>query len=400
MDGFLRPQSTSEQFPLSTDCATTELAVQLIRMASVTPCDGGCQALIAERLERLGFTIEALNFGEVSNLFARRGRGQPHLAFIGHTDVVPAGEPADWRFPPFSAAVADGFVHGRGAADMKGSIAAMITACERAFAPTGGDFSGSLSFLLTSDEEGAAVDGTRYVLERLVARGECPRYCLVGEPTSEMTLGDTIKIGRRGSLTGWLTIRGRQGHVAYPQLADNPVHHSGALISALADCEWRDGDDAFPDTTLQIANVKAGVGAENVIPGEMLLNFNIRFSPVQTVTALKSRIENLCQDLGLDFDIRWNPASDPYRSAGDHLAELAAAAIADVLDIKPKRSTSGGTSDGRFAAAYGAEVVELGPLNATIHQTNERVSIQDLGRLSQIYQRLLERFSAAAAKVP
>ncbi len=377
--------------------ATVDFAAALIRRASVTPCDGGCQPLIAQRLARLGFTIESFDCGEVSNLYARRGAGSPHLTFIGHTDVVPTGEPEGWRHPPFAAALADGFLHGRGAADMKGSIAAMVTACERALAPGGRGFPGSLSFLLTSDEEGPAVDGVRHALARLDARGERLQYCLVGEPTSETALGDTIKIGRRGSLTGVITVRGRQGHVAYPHLADNPVHRSGALISALADLAWNDGDEVFPDTTLQISNVNAGVGAENVIPGELELNFNIRFSPAQTAAGLRREIERLCRSLPLDCAIEWRPPADPYRSRGAELAALVSAAVADVTGSEPYRSTGGGTSDGRFAAATGAQVVEFGPLNATIHQVNECVGIRDLDRLSEIYQRLIERLADASA---
>ncbi len=371
--------------------ATIELASELIQHASVTPDDGGCQALIADRLEPLGFTTETFDCGKVSNLYARRGTAEPHLTFIGHTDVVPVGSLDAWRFPPFSATQADGFLHGRGAADMKGSVAAMVTACERIFAKGGINSMGSLSLLLTSDEEGEAIDGTRYVLEQLDARGENLQYCLVGEPTSEKTLGDTIKIGRRGSLSGLITVHGIQGHVAYPHLADNPVHRSGALITALAKCDWNDADGVFPDTTLQISNLHAGVGAENVIPGELELNFNIRFSPVQNATALKAQIEKICVDLELDYEIDWSPVTDPYRSAGSHLATIVSSAVFSELGVEPARSTAGGTSDGRFAAASGAEVVEFGPLNATIHQVDECVSIFDLDKLSQVYQRVIER---------
>ncbi len=383
---------------MSAISATTELASELIQHASVTPDDGGCHALIAERLAPLGFITETFDCGDVSNLYARRGTAEPHLTFVGHTDVVPVGNMDAWRFPPFSATQADGYLHGRGAADMKGSVAAMVTACERIFGKGGNNCAGSLSLLLTSDEEGEAIDGTRYALEQLNARGENLQYCLVGEPTSEQKLGDTIKIGRRGSLTGLITVQGIQGHVAYPHLADNPVHRSGALITALANCNWNDADGVFPDTTLQISNLHAGVGAENVIPGELELNFNIRFSPVQNATGLKAQIEKLCADLELDYEIDWSPVTDPYRSVGSHLATIVSSAVFAELGVEPARSTAGGTSDGRFAAASGAEVVEFGPLNATIHQVDECVSISDLGKLSQVYQRVIEQMISANQK--
>ncbi len=374
---------------------TTNLAADLIRRASVTPKDEGCQALVAARLKALGFRVESFDCGAVANLYARHGSTEPHLTFVGHTDVVPAGDPAQWQHPPFAATIANDYLHGRGAADMKGSVAAMVTACERLFAPDGQGFNGSVSMLLTSDEEGPAVDGTRHALDQLAARGEHLQYCLVGEPTSEAVLGDTIKIGRRGSLTGVITVQGLQGHVAYPQLADNPVHRSGALIAALADRRWNDGDAVFPDTTLQISNVSAGVGADNVIPGELQLNFNIRFSPAQSASDLQREIEQLCAQLVPQFSIQWRAPSAPYRSGGSHLAALVSTAVFDVLGIEPKPSTAGGTSDGRFAAAHGAEVVEFGPLNATIHQVNECVSIKDLDQLSLTYQKVLEHLSAA-----
>lgn len=374
---------------------TTDLAAKLIQRKSVTPNDAGCQALVAARLEPLGFKVEFFNCGAVTNLYARRGCVEPHLTFIGHTDVVPTGDPDHWQYPPFAGTCVDGYLHGRGAADMKGSVAAMITACERLFAPGGQGFIGSVSLLLTSDEEGPAVNGTRYALEQLSARGEHLQFCLVGEPTSEVVLGDTIKIGRRGSLTGVITVLGQQGHVAYPHLADNPVHRSGELISALASQCWNDGDAVFPDTTLQITNISAGVGADNVIPGELQLNFNIRYSPAQSPATLKLEIEQLCQRLVPDFNISWRAPSLPYRSGGERLAKVISAAVFDVLGVDSKPSTAGGTSDGRFAAAHGAQVVELGPINATIHQVNECVSTTDLDNLSLVYQKVLEHLSAA-----
>ena len=388
-------ESIHRRWPLTSSNSTISLAGALIARASVTPSDEGCQALIAKRLAPLGFNIESFDCDGVANLYARRGTGEPHLTFIGHTDVVPVGDTDAWQYPPFSATIADGFLHGRGAADMKGSIAAMVTAVERFLGHDGCDFDGSISILLTSDEEGPAVTGVRHALDQLTARGERLPLCLVGEPTSEQALGDTIKIGRRGSLTGIITVKGRQGHVAYPQHADNPVHHAGALISALAKLAWHDGDAEFPDTTLQMTNVTAGVGADNVIPGTLQLNFNIRFSPAQNAPALQREIEQLCHHHLPVFTIEWKPASAPYRSHGDAFAKLVSAAVSDVIGTEPHHSTSGGTSDGRFAAQHGAQVVEFGPLNATIHQVNECVSTRDLQSLSMIYQRVLERLLTA-----
>lgn len=376
--------------PTSKYSETVRLAADLVRVASVTPNDNGCQAIITERLQRLGFCIEPLNSGEVSNLYARRGERKPHLTFIGHTDVVPPGEASNWHHPPYSGTIADGFLHGRGAADMKGSIAAMVTACERFFECKDSENPASVSFLITSDEEGPAIDGTRYALECLVRRGEAFDYCLVGEPTSESSLGDTIKVGRRGSLTGRITVRGCQGHVAYPHLADNPVHRSGILIAKLADKRWSDGDRLFPDSTLQISNISAGAGADNVIPGELELTFNIRFSPAQSVPELKREIHALCQSAVPDFEIRWQPPSEPYRNRIGDFEELVANSVFEVAGTRPLSSAGGGTSDGRFVATTGAQVVELGPLNATIHQLNEKVGIADLDTLSAIFQRILE----------
>ena len=379
--------------PASNYSETIRLAADLVRVASVTPNDNGCQAIIAKRLKRLGFNIESLNCGEVSNLYARRGEHKPHLTFVGHTDVVPTGAASDWRYPPFSGTIADGYVHGRGAADMKGSIAAMITACERMFQHKGSEFPASVSFLITSDEEGPAVDGIRYALECLVARGETFDYCLVGEPTSENSLGDTIKVGRRGSLTGRITVRGCQGHVAYPHLADNPIHRSGDLIAKLANKHWSDGDSLFPDSALQISNVFAGVGAHNVIPGELELTFNIRFSPTQTVSGLKREIHAICQATVPDFEIEWQPPSEPYRNRIGSFENSVADRVFEVTGARPLSSAGGGTSDGRFVATTGAQVVELGPLNATIHQLDERVGVADLDTLSTIFQRILERLA-------
>ncbi len=373
---------------------TLALAAQLVRVPSVTPDDRGCQAQLAARLERIGFKTEALNCGAVSNLYAKRGRAAPHLTFVGHTDVVPPGDADAWLYPPFSATVADGMLYGRGAADMKGSIAAMVTACERLFARGGAGFDGTLSMLITSDEEGPAVAGTRHALAELTERGETFQYCLVGEPTSEKTLADTIKVGRRGSLSATLTVRGQQGHVAYPQLADNPIHRAGPLVAHLAQYRWHDGDELFPDTALQISNIHAGVGADNVIPAELKLNFNIRYSPAQRAESLIHDIETLCRAHTDNCVIEWQEPSHPYHSQNGHFAELVGDAVYAELGTRARRSSSGGTSDGRFVASTGAEVVELGPLNATIHQVNECVSVRDLDRLSNIYQRVIEQLAA------
>ena len=372
---------------------TVALAAQLIRQQSVTPDDAGCQAILAERLRAIGFEIDTINCGQVSNIWARRGEHSPLLAFVGHTDVVPTGEASNWDYPPFSAHLANGMLHGRGAADMKGSIAAMVCACERFFARHT-SIPGSIAFLITSDEEGEAVDGTRYVMEKLAERDEKIDCCLVGEPTSQHRLGDMIKIGRRGSLCGSLTVHGKQGHVAYPHLADNPIHRSGALIDEISKMIWNDGDEQFPDTTLQISNVHAGVGVGNVIPGTLQMEMNFRHSPASDPQDLIDAVETVCKTLNLDYRASWSVTAEPYRTERREFADTVAHAVEDVLDNKPERSTTGGTSDGRFVSKYGAEVVEFGPLNATIHKINECVGVEDLNKLSEIYEVIIERMFA------
>ncbi|NNG11731.1 MAG: succinyl-diaminopimelate desuccinylase [Halobacteria archaeon] len=367
---------------------TLELTRDLIQRPSVTPDDQGCQPLLAARLQAIGFRIEHLRYGDVDNLWARRGDDTPLFVFAGHTDVVPPGPREAWRTDPFAAVIQDGQLFGRGAADMKGSIAAMITACERFVAAHAGH-PGSIAFLITSDEEGPATHGTVKVLEHLAARGERIDYCLVGEPTSQHQVGDTIKNGRRGSLNGVLRVHGHQGHVAYPQLAENPVHKAAPALADLAATEWDRGNEHFPPTTFQISNIQAGTGAENVIPGELQVVFNLRFSTESNAAGLQARIEELLSRHGLKFDIDWKLSGEPFLTPAGVLVDASRTAIRDVTGLQTELSTSGGTSDGRFIAPTGAQVVELGPLNATIHKANESVNIEQLDILSQIYEKIL-----------
>ncbi|MEJ2508983.1 MAG: succinyl-diaminopimelate desuccinylase [Gammaproteobacteria bacterium] len=368
--------------------ATLELAKALIARASVTPEDAGCQALMAERLAAIGFTIEHLRFGEVDNLWARRGKEAPLLAFAGHTDVVPTGPVERWTSPPFEPTEQDGNLYGRGAADMKGSLAAMVTACER-FVAAHPDHRGSIAFLITSDEEGPSIDGTVKVVEALQARGEKIDWALVGEPSSNRSLGDTIKNGRRGSLSGALRVRGKQGHVAYPHLADNPVHRLAPALAELCATEWDRGNDHFPPTTFQVSNLRAGTGATNVIPGELQMLFNFRFSTEVTDEQLRERVEDILNRYDVDYDLDWTLSGHPFLTPAGELVSAAREAITEVCGIDAELSTAGGTSDGRFIAPTGAQVLELGPLNATIHQVDEHVAIADLDGLSSLYERIL-----------
>lgn len=370
--------------------ATLELAQALIQRQSITPEDDGCQTLLSERLAALGFKCEPMPFGEVKNLWARRGVTGPLFCFAGHTDVVPTGPHDNWQHPPFSAVVDDGMVHGRGAADMKGSIAAFVTACER-FITEHPNHQGSIAYLITSDEEGPAADGTIKVVETLEARGEKIDWCLVGEPTSTAKVGDVVKNGRRGSLNGQLRVKGIQGHVAYPHLARNPVHQAAPALAELAAIEWDQGNEHFPPTSFQIANISAGTGASNVIPGELEVMFNFRFSTEQTEIGLREKVEAVLQRHGLDYALQWSLSGNPFLTASGKLVEATAEAIEEVCGYRPDINTAGGTSDGRFIAPTGAQVLELGPLNATIHKVNECVSINDLDTLSTIYQRILEK---------
>lgn len=369
---------------------TLELARELVRRPSVTPDDAGCQALLAERLAPLGFRIEPMPFGAVRNLWARRGGEGPLLCFVGHTDVVPPGPREAWRHDPFEPVVEDGFLYGRGAADMKGSLAAMVTACER-FLARQPDHRGSIAFLVTSDEEGPAVDGTVRVVETLAARGERIDWALVGEPTAEREAGDVVKNGRRGSLSGRLRVLGRQGHVAYPDKADNPIHRFAPALAELVAARWDEGNEHFPPTTFQVSNLRAGTGAGNVIPGELEAWFNFRYSTETTAEALRERVEATLARHGLRYELAWEHAGAPFLTPEGELLEAVRAAVAAVTGRAPRLSTSGGTSDGRFIAPTGAQVVELGPCNATIHQVDERVGVDELERLSRMYEAVLER---------
>lgn len=369
---------------------TLELACDLIRRPSVTPADAGCQALLIERLEALGFTVERLRFGEVENFWARRGTESPVLAFAGHTDVVPTGPEQEWDNPPFEATIKEGMLFGRGAADMKGSIAAFVTACER-FLAENAQPKGSLAFLITSDEEGPAQDGTVKVVEMLEARGEKIDWCLIGEPSSTTRLGDIVKNGRRGSLHGNLSVKGVQGHVAYPHLAENPVHRAAPALDALAKTVWDQGNDFFPATTFQITSVQSGTGASNIIPGRLGVTFNFRFCTEVTAERLKQRVCDILDRYELNYGIDWHLSGEPFLTARGPLVDAAMAAIGEITGIDAELSTSGGTSDGRFIAPTGAQVLELGPLNATIHKINECVSTDDLDQLSRIYENILHR---------
>jgi succinyl-diaminopimelate desuccinylase len=365
------------------------LAAQLIARPSVTPEDAGCQALLAERLTALGFRIEHHRIGEVDNLWARLGTEPPLLVLAGHTDVVPTGDPEQWTRDPFSAEIADGCLHGRGAADMKGSLAAMIVATERLLAA--GPIAGSLAFLITSDEEGPAVNGTRAMMERLEERGEHIDHCIVGEPSSGATLGDVVRVGRRGSLGARLRIHGIQGHVAYPDQARNPVHQGLDALKALTGRVWDQGNEFFPPTSLQISNVHAGTGASNVIPGELVVDFNLRFCTEQTAAGLQEAVEAILDEAGLDWSLDWTLSGEPFLTAGGALVEAVREAVAEVSGIEPELSTGGGTSDGRFIAPWGTEVVELGPANATIHKVDECVPVAHLIDAARAYERIARR---------
>jgi succinyl-diaminopimelate desuccinylase len=373
---------------------TLEYAKELIRRPSVTPDDEGCQDWMTEKLEALGFACETLWFGEVRNLWARRGNAGPLLVFAGHTDVVPTGDTSAWRFDPFQPTVEDGLLHGRGAADMKGSIAAMLVAVEE-FLAAHPDHGGSIGFLITADEEGPAVNGTVKVVDTLQARGEHIDYCLVGEPSSTDTVGDTIKNGRRGSLGARLIVKGVQGHVAYPHLARNPVHDAAPALAELAAAEWDQGNDFFPATSFQISNINAGTGATNVIPGVCEVLFNFRFSTELTEADLRQRTEAVLERHGLDYELQWVLSGQPFLTDRGALVDATVAAIKAETGRDTQLSTAGGTSDGRFIAPTGAQVVELGPVNATIHKVDEHTSVAELNVLTGIYRRLLENLLAA-----
>ncbi len=378
---------------------TLDLAIELISRPSVTPNDAGCQRVIADRLAALGFTLEPLRFGETDNLWATHGQGVPLLVFAGHTDVVPPGPLEAWRFPPFTPVLHEGILYGRGAADMKGSLAAMVTACER-FVSEHPAHRGTIALLLTSDEEGNATDGTVKVIQHLQKRGEQIDWCLVGEPSSVARLGDVIKTGRRGSLTGALTIHGVQGHVAYPQLADNPIHRFAPVLLRLIQTEWDRGNSFFPPTSFQISNLNAGTGADNVIPGELTVLFNFRNSTELTYTQIQSWVTTILEEYSFKYSLEWRHSGGPFLTSGGELIAAVQQVIVDSCGYEPQLSTAGGTSDGRFIAPTGAQVVELGPLNATIHKINECVDIQELDKLSEIYQKIIERLLKPAGITP
>jgi succinyl-diaminopimelate desuccinylase len=368
---------------------TLQLTQELISRQSVSPADGGCQALMIGRLQALGFEVESLRFGPVDNFWAKRGSGSPVFCFAGHTDVVPSGPVDEWYSDPFQPVIRDGVLYGRGAADMKSGLAAMLTASE-AFIGQYPKHRGTIAFLITSDEEGPSVDGTRRVVEVLRERQERIDWCLVGEPSSESTLGDTIKIGRRGSLSGRLTVHGVQGHIAYPQSADNPVHALAPALAELTSRTWDQGNEHFQPTTFQVSNISAGTGAPNVIPGELRARFNLRFSTVQTVEGLKALVEEILDRHRVKYTLDWFISGYPFITAPGALSEAATRAVREQLDIVPKLSTGGGTSDGRFIAPMGAQVIELGVINASIHKVNESVAVADIDRLHAVYRRTLE----------
>ncbi len=370
---------------------TIELTKQLISQPSVTPDDAGCLKIIGDRLAAIGFTLEKMDFDDVENLWAVRGNSGPILAFAGHTDVVPTGDLSGWQHHPFEPVIeADGLLYGRGAADMKGSLAAMVTACER-FITDHTNHHGRIAFLLTSDEEGPAINGTVKVMETLSNRNEFIDWCVVGEPSSTNKLGDVVKNGRRGSLNADLTVKGIQGHVAYPHLADNPIHSVAPALTALTTEVWDNGNEFFPATSFQISNLNAGTGATNVIPGEVHCLFNFRFSTESTAENLMARTEAILQAHQLNYDITWNLSGSPFLTSRGELIAATQESIHEVTGLETELSTSGGTSDGRFIAPTGTQLVELGPRNATIHKVDECIEAADLEPLSRIYQRILEK---------
>ena len=374
------------------------LAQALIQRESVTPEDAGCQQMMNDRLAAVGFNIESLFFTDTLNTWARKGTQSPHFCFAGHTDVVPTGPEKNWQHPPFSGLIKDGLLHGRGAADMKGSLAAMLVATER-FVTKHPDHKGSISFLITSDEEGPFINGTTRVIDTLEARGEKIDMCLVGEPSSRDVLGDVVKNGRRGSLTAFLTVKGIQGHVAYPHLGDNPIHKIAPVLTELANEQWDHGNDSFPATSFQISNINGGTGATNVIPGEVEIIFNFRFSTELTAATLEARTEAILARHGLvkdiNYDLQWNLSGQPFLTAKGALVSASVDAIKAVTGRDTVLSTAGGTSDGRFIAPTGSQVLELGPCNATIHQIDESVNIDDLDTLSEIYSKILTNLLVA-----
>ncbi len=367
---------------------TVELTQDLMARRSVTPADEGCQEVMIGRLEALGFQVERLRYGSVENFWARHGSGGPVFCFAGHTDVVPTGPLEEWRSDPFAPSVRDGLLYGRGAADMKSGLAAMITATEEFIGAHPGH-KGSIAFLITSDEEGPSVDGTKRVVETLSGRNERIDWCIVGEPSSEESIGDTIKVGRRGSFSGRLTVHGVQGHVAYPQLAENPVHTLAPALAELTSRVWDQGTEHFQPTSFQVSNLNAGTGAPNVIPGELKARFNLRYSPVQTQDGLRDIVEGILRKHGVRFTIEWYVSGEPFYTPPGVLSDAVGAAVEGVTGSRPKLSTGGGTSDGRFIAPLGAQVVELGVVNASIHKVNECVRVGEIDTLHRMYFNVL-----------
>ncbi|WP_283120880.1 succinyl-diaminopimelate desuccinylase [Neisseria subflava] len=373
-----------------TETQSLELAKALISRPSVTPDDQNCQQLLAERLQKIGFAVEELHFGDTKNVWLRRGTQAPVFCFAGHTDVVPTGPVEKWDSPPFEPTEQEGRLYGRGAADMKTSIACFVTACER-FVAEHPDHQGSIALLITSDEEGDALDGTTKVVDVLKARGELIDYCIVGEPTAVDKLGDMLKNGRRGSLSGNLTVKGKQGHIAYPHLAINPVHTFAPALLELTQEVWDEGNEYFPPTSFQISNINGGTGATNVIPGELNVKFNFRFSTESTEEGLKQRVHAILDKHGVQYDLQWSCSGQPFLTQAGKLTDVAREAIAEICGVEAELSTTGGTSDGRFIKAIAKELIELGPSNATIHQINENVRLDDIPKLSAVYEGMLKR---------
>ena len=373
-----------------TETQSLELAKALISRPSVTPDDQNCQQLLAERLQKIGFAVEELHFGDTKNVWLRRGTQAPVFCFAGHTDVVPTGPVEKWDSPPFEPTEQEGRLYGRGAADMKTSIACFVTACER-FVAEHPDHQGSIALLITSDEEGDALDGTTKVVDVLKARGELIDYCIVGEPTAVDKLGDMLKNGRRGSLSGNLTVKGKQGHIAYPHLAINPVHTFAPALLELTQEVWDEGNEYFPPTSFQISNINGGTGATNVIPGELNVKFNFRFSTESTEEGLKQRVHAILDKHGVQYDLQWSCSGQPFLTQAGKLTDVAREAIAEICGVEAELSTTGGTSDGRFIKAIAKELIELGPSNATIHQINENVRLDDIPKLSAEYEGMLKR---------
>lgn len=373
-----------------TETQSLELAKELISRPSVTPDDRDCQKLLAERLQKIGFAVEELHFGDTKNVWLRRGTQAPVFCFAGHTDVVPTGPVEKWDSPPFEPTEHEGRLYGRGAADMKTSIACFVTACER-FVTEHPDHQGSIALLITSDEEGDALDGTTKVVDVLKARGELIDYCIVGEPTAVDKLGDMLKNGRRGSLSGSLTVKGKQGHIAYPHLAINPMHTFASALLELTQEVWDEGNEYFPPTSFQISNINGGTGATNVIPGELNVKFNFRFSTESTEEGLKQRVHAILDKHGVQYDLQWSCSGQPFLTQAGKLTDVAREAIAEICGVEAELSTTGGTSDGRFIKAIAKELIELGPSNATIHQINENVRLEDIPKLSAVYEGMLKR---------